>query len=180
MHLGARLQAKGLLAQTEDIFFLSVEEVETILMGSESHDKRDVITQRRAIYEKYKTYSPLPEMSNTEMREDFLLAGTAVSGGRITGRARVVSNPALSSLQQGEVLIAEYTDPGWMPLFSIAGAVVVEVGGMLSHTATLARELQKPAVFSVDGATRLIHDGQLITVDGWQGQIHLHSEETPL
>jgi len=178
VHLGHRLHADGTLYEKEDIFFLSVDEISEVLTGGPiSESYRDAIRKRRATYAEGQT-SGLPE-TDEEMaeKESDILSGTAVSGGRVTGHARVVHNPASALLQQGEILITEYTDPGWTPLFLIAGAVVTEVGGMLSHTATLVRELNKPGVFAVDGATRLIYDGQLITVDGWRGRVYLHAGE---
>lgn len=177
VHLGNRLHANGLLDQKEDIFFLSVNEIPKVLTDRSIGAKyRDSIRERRAIHAEYETRD-LSATGEVTVEEGSVLSGTAVSGGRVTGRARVVLNPALASLRQGDILITEYTDPGWTPLFLIADAIVTEVGGMLSHTATLARELNKPAVFSVAGATRLIHNGQLITVDGWRGQVHLHAGE---
>jgi pyruvate,water dikinase len=178
--LGARLHTDGLVAQEEDIFFLSLDEVREVLADRPTgRNYRDSISKRRAIYADYEAHRSSPT-SEVVAEGGSTLSGTPVSGGRVTGRARIVLYPSLSSLQQGEIIVTESTDPGWMPLFLVAGAIVTEIGGMLSHTATLARELNKPAVFSVVGATRLIRDGQLITVDGGQGQVYIHTEEALL
>ncbi|MFO0000918.1 MAG: PEP-utilizing enzyme [bacterium] len=72
-------------------------------------------------------------------------------------------------LQPGDILVARTTDPGWTPLFLRAGAVVLELGGMLSHAAVVARELGVPAVVNVEGACSRLHDGQVVLVDGSRG-----------
>jgi len=76
----------------------------------------------------------------------------------------------LKVLEQGDVLVIPYSDVGWTPLFTRAGAVVAESGGLLSHSSIVAREYGIPAVVSVQGACQL-KDGTLVTVDGYRGEI---------
>jgi pyruvate,water dikinase len=174
--LGTGLQATGVLEREEHVFFLSIDEIqEWMVAGTMGQDYRERVRRRRKAYEQSRGRAK----ANRDAAEASpVLSGTAISDGCITGRACIVSDPALASLQRGEILVTEHTDPGWLPLFLIAGAIVTEIGGMLSHTATLARELHKPAVFSVADATRLIHHGQLITVDGARGLVYLSQEAT--
>ena len=73
----------------------------------------------------------------------------------------------------GEILVARATDPGWTPLFLKAGGVIMELGGMLSHGAVVAREYGLPAVVNIEGATRRLEDGQLVTIDGQHGVVWL-------
>ena len=72
--------------------------------------------------------------------------------------------------------MAPLTNPIWTPLFAVAGGVVHGVGGILSHGAIVARENGIPAVMSVPGATKNLKDGQMITVDGKNGQISIIQE----
>ncbi|HMY18837.1 MAG TPA: PEP-utilizing enzyme, partial [Polyangium sp.] len=97
------------------------------------------------------------------------LAGTAVSGGLYEGVARVVHDPATEDLGAGEILVARFTDPGWTPLFGHAGALVMEVGGQMTHGSVIAREIGIPAVVAVEGATQKIRSGARIRVDGERG-----------
>ncbi|MAY80997.1 MAG: hypothetical protein CL930_09465 [Deltaproteobacteria bacterium] len=100
------------------------------------------------------------------------LQGTGTSPGVVTGTVRVLRSPGdAGRLQPGDILVARATDPGWTPLFLKVGAVVVELGGMLSHGAVVAREYGLPAVVNVAGATTVLKDGQLVTVDGKQGVV---------
>ena len=89
------------------------------------------------------------------------------------GRARVVVDPSLlvAPIGPDEVLVARTTDPSWVTLFLTAGALVIDVGGVLSHGAIIARALGIPCVIgTVDGTTR-IPDGTCITVDGTTGTV---------
>ena len=74
-------------------------------------------------------------------------------------------------VQPGEVLVAPSTDPGWTPLFLTAGALVMEMGGMMSHGAVVAREYGIPAVVGVPDATSRIATGDHVTVDGSAGTV---------
>ena len=69
--------------------------------------------------------------------------------------------------------MAPLTSPVWTPLFAIASGVVTEVGSNLSHGAIVAREYGIPAVMSVAGATKLVQEGQMMTVDGSKGIVYL-------
>ena len=87
---------------------------------------------------------------------------------------RILKSPEEADrLQPGDVLVASATDPGWTPLFLVAGAVVLELGSMLSHGAVLAREYGLPAVVNVPDVLRHLEEGQKITVDGTRGAVWL-------
>ncbi|MFF3063642.1 PEP/pyruvate-binding domain-containing protein [Oerskovia sp. NPDC057915] len=103
-----------------------------------------------------------------------LLRGTAGSTGMATGPARVVRGPDdFSRVRPGDVLVCPFTDPAWTPLLRITAGVVTETGGVLSHAAIVARERRIPAVLGVVGATGLIVDGSVVTVDGEAGTVTL-------
>jgi pyruvate,water dikinase len=105
------------------------------------------------------------------------LTGAGVSSGRARGTARVIRHPSEGArLQPGDILVAPSTDPGWTPLFLRASAVVMEVGGYLSHGAIVAREYGLPAVVNVAGALTAIEDGQTLAVDGDTGEVLIPPE----
>jgi pyruvate,water dikinase len=76
-------------------------------------------------------------------------------------------------LQEGDILITAFTDPSWTPLFVSIKGLVTEVGGLMTHGAVIAREYGIPAVVGVEGATKLIKDGQQIRVHGTEGYIEI-------
>ena len=106
------------------------------------------------------------------------LVGVAVSPGSVTGPVKVLRHPREKPIDEGDVLVAYTTDPGWTPLFVNAAAVVLEVGGILQHGAVIAREYGKPCVAGVDRVMTRLRDGQRVEVDGTAGVIRLVAEPT--
>ena len=97
--------------------------------------------------------------------------GNPVSPGVVEGVVRVIEDPQRESLLPGEILVAEFTDPGWTPLFINAAGLVMEVGGALAHGSVVAREYGIPAVVGCTGATSRLANGQRVTVDGSKGTV---------
>ncbi len=103
-----------------------------------------------------------------------VLTGNVGSGGVVTAKARVLHSPAdFAAFEPGEVLVAAITTPAYTPLFAMAAGVVTDIGGVLSHGSIVAREYGIPAVLGTGSATRLIHTGDEITVDGAAGKVFL-------
>ena len=108
---------------------------------------------------------------------DVKVLGVSVGEGPVRGTARIIPSAEAGlarDIEVGDVLVAPFTDAPWTPLFVVAGAVVVETGGVLSHAATVAREFGIPAVVMVKDATRLIHDGDDVTVDAAAGTVTIN------
>lgn len=103
-----------------------------------------------------------------------VLKGVGTSGGLVRAPACVVFGPEdFGKLKTGDVLVTVTTTPAWTPLFARASAVVTDIGGPLSHSSIVAREYGIPAVMAARSATRAIHAGQMITVDGGAGAVTL-------
>ncbi len=120
------------------------------------------------------------EMSpaNTSNREMNKAKGLPGSAGVARGTARVIHSLAEAGrLQPGDVLVTVSTEPPWTPLFATASAVVTDSGGVLSHSAAVAREYRIPAVVGTGNATTTFKDGQLIEVDGNAGIVRVVVEE---
>ncbi|MCI0395829.1 MAG: hypothetical protein L0332_35325 [Chloroflexi bacterium] len=184
--LGRRWVERGWLADPDDFFFLTRPEIEAILQAGDPAraglELPAIVAGRRAAYA-YWLGVTAPEVLGPDGRpvagsapaggED-MLAGVAASAGRVQGAARVILSPReATTIQPGEILVTRATDPGWTPVFSVIGGLVLEVGGQLSHGAIVAREYGLPAVVNVPEATRRIQDGQVITVDGTAGKVYL-------
>ena len=99
------------------------------------------------------------------------LKGIGASPGIVVGRARVIHNPANAKIEQGEVLIAEYTDPGWIMLFPSSSGILVERGSLLSHSAIVSRELGIPAVVGITNLINTVETGDLVRLDGTTGEV---------
>jgi pyruvate,water dikinase len=178
-----RLVRAGVLREPEDIEYLTFQELRDVVRTN--HVDRQLIRRRREEHRSHRALStPRVLTSDGEVlsgsfRRDDLpsgaLAGLAVSGGTVEGRARVVLDMARADVEPGDILVTAYTDPSWSPVFVVAAALVTEVGGLMTHGAVIAREYGLPAVVGVEGATQRIRDRQRIRVDGTNGYVELLS-----
>jgi pyruvate,water dikinase len=110
-------------------------------------------------------------VTRPQATDDTTLQGDPVSPGVVEGVVRVVLDPRSARLEPGEILVCPGTDPSWTPLFLAAGGLVMEVGGMMTHGAVVAREYGLPAVVGVHEATRRLRTGQRVRVDGSSGHV---------
>lgn len=181
LEAGAFLSEAQVIQAPDDIWFLDLNEIRKAVKQVNTGRKEQLqtlIAKRKSLREKYANMSPPPVVTSDGESIQYVddrvippnsLAGTTVSGGIYEGTARVVHDPAREELGAGEVLVTRFTDPGWTPLFGHAGALVMEVGGQMTHGSVIARELGIPAVVAVDGATAKIRSGDRIRVDGEGG-----------
>jgi phosphoenolpyruvate synthase/pyruvate phosphate dikinase len=180
---GRRLVARGVLDEAGDVFWFSLSELVSVLDGTFPGDIRATVEERKRQHAFNQALTPPRVMTSegevvTGVRADLelpegALQGTPVSAGVAEGYARIVRRPEDAQLQPGDVLVAPFTDPGWTPLFHAATALVMEVGGMMTHGAVVAREYGIPAVVGVDRAMELIPDGAYIRVDGTRGCVQI-------
>jgi pyruvate,water dikinase len=111
--------------------------------------------------------------------QDDAIAGVPGSPGLHSGPARLIREESdFSRLRPGDVLVCPITSPAWSLLFAQAGAVVTDGGGVLAHAAVIAREYSIRAVLATGDATRRLHDGEIVTVDGTAGLVRSHAGGT--
>jgi phosphoenolpyruvate synthase/pyruvate phosphate dikinase len=104
--------------------------------------------------------------------------GTACSSGIVEGPVCVLrSLEHAPKVKPGSILVLEYSNPGWTPVYTVAAGLVTEEGGLLSHGSIIARERGLPAVIQVRDATRLLHDGQRVRIDGDRGSVLVLDED---
>ncbi len=101
------------------------------------------------------------------------LKGIGASPGIVTGKARVIYNPTNAKIKEGEILVAEFTDPGWIMLFPSSSAILVERGSLLSHSAIVSRELGIPAVVGISGLMNSIKTGDTVKMNGVTGEVEI-------
>jgi len=113
--------------------------------------------------------------SSEAPHEDNLLRGLAASGGVYEGPARRVSGPSeFDRIQQGDVLVTESTTEAFNILLPLLGAIVTDAGGLLSHSAIVAREYGIPGVVGTRTGTDRIPDGTRVRVDGDAGEVTVY------
>jgi pyruvate,water dikinase len=179
LEVGKRMVARGVLETPDDFFFLSIPELERFAEGKldAAWIREHVSLRRREFAQHMRASPPLVVRSDGKPAgkppaAGEVLRGTPVSWGTARGPARILMDPSDGALlHKGEILVAPFTDPGWTPLFLTAGGLVMEIGGVMSHGAVVAREYGLPAVVGVREATRLLRDGELVEVDGGTGEV---------
>jgi pyruvate,water dikinase len=176
-----RLVQAQVLRETEDIFYLTFQELHDVVNTNQVDDQ--LISQRKGAFRAYQALTPPRVLTSDgeviagDYRRDDVpagaLVGVAVSAGTVEGRARVILDMAQGDLEAGDILVTAYTDPSWTPVFVAINGLVTEVGGRMTHGAVIAREYGLPAVVGVEGATRLIRDRQPIRVNGTDGYVEI-------
>ena len=184
LHLGDLLVAQGACDARDDIFFLTVQD-RADLVSRKSRDWRGLIRERRAerdrnaaieVPDTIRDWETATAGSRSSHQSDGTesLFGLPISEGSMTGPVRLLrSLTDWSTVKPGDIIVAPVIDPGMAPLFGIAGGLIVEMGGTLSHGAIIAREYGLPAVANVQGAMSRLQEGQRVRLDAASGTIHV-------
>ena len=176
-----QLVQSGVIHEVDDIYYLTFEELHEVVRTKKLN--YELIHKQKNDYKLYEKLTP-PRIMTSDgeiitgkyKRENLpvdAIAGLPVSSGLVEGRARVILNMEDANLEEGDILVTAFTDPGWTPLFVSIKGLVTEVGGLMTHGAVIAREYGLPAVVGVENATKLIKDGQRIRVHGTEGYIEM-------
>ncbi|MEK3982853.1 phosphoenolpyruvate synthase [Paenibacillus sp. FSL K6-3166] len=176
-----QLVQTSVIHEKEDIFYLTFEELHEVVRTNKLDDQ--IISKRKDDYNFFEKLTPPRVITSDgeiitgkykqENLPDKAIIGLPVSTGVIEGRARVILNMEEADLEDGDILVTAFTDPGWTSLFVSIKGLVTEVGGLMTHGAVIAREYGLPAVVGVENATKLIKDGQQIRVNGTEGYIEI-------
>ena len=178
--------AKEIQVSDADVFWLTLEELFSLAEGRSIFNVNDVVTRR----EKAKSFMSidLPQSFSFEklkkiingeaINQEMVLQGSNLSSGICRGRIHIVIDPQSENLDcwdEDTILVAEATDPSWTALFARSKGIIVSRGGVLSHCAIVAREMGRPAVGEILGATHLFKEGEYVWVDGTHGLIRRES-----
>lgn len=187
---GKQLAAAGLLDDPNDAFYLEIQELLSLSEGRLTcWDLRALTALRKAQFERWRR-EPVDERfvtrgvyiagqsyrNPTVVKESDpdLLRGMGACPGRIKNKVRVIHSPDEDMHLDKQILVCEKTDPGWVPLFPSACALLVERGSMLSHSAIVAREMGIPCVVGVRDLLKRVKDGDVVEMDGGAGTIRLN------
>ncbi len=171
--IGRRLAARQKLPAEGDVFFLEWDEIKALWSGDRpAASVRRVIAQRKGRFAHGRRSQARPPALHPTRADTLELSGEACSPGVAVGRARLVhSLGELERVAAGDILVCSQLRPAWSQVFARAGGAVIELGSMLSHGSTLAREYGIPAVINVAGVTALVRDGDSVMVDGYLGRV---------
>jgi pyruvate,water dikinase len=188
LRIGEALASSGVIAEPDDVFFLTRDEAVSALSDPGTAPIPDVAARRAKREEQARLVPPLfvgrlhpllkrlwaamPRMFGAVPSDTALVSGVPASPGRASGPVRVVRGPEqFDAFQPGEVLVAPLTAPAWTPLFTRAAGVVTDVGSAAAHASIIAREYGIPAVVGCGDATARLKTGMRVTVDGSTGNV---------
>lgn len=183
--VGQCMALTGELEDPEDIFFLTADEI----TGGNIQAAAERVSERR---ERHTTYRDLELPSSWVGRAQPIAAeaapeevptiihGTGASPGIVEGPVRLVLDPADTEFEQGDILVGHTTDPSWAAVLFLSSALVVDIGGTLSHAAVVAREIGVPCVVNTRTGTQVLRTGDWCRVDGTSGSVEIleRSRET--
>ncbi|HKE62751.1 MAG TPA: PEP-utilizing enzyme, partial [Nitrospira sp.] len=182
LRAGELLVERGLFTVREDIFYLTLSEQEQLASGVPRDWILVVQTRRKAreywlalhVPDTIRNWDDAVRTAHDQNlpTSDQTLRGLPISTGVVSGPVRFVRTAKdWSKVQAGDIIVAPVIDPGMAPLFGIAGGLIVEMGGALSHGAIIAREYGLPAVVNVHRAMSIMVEGERLTLNAVQGEI---------
>lgn len=192
-YIGKRFYEEDILEFDRDIFFLSKEEIFAYIEGrSVTSDLKSLVAVRKEEYERFQqmltpserigTYGAVYQSNDFYSKSkveisDGDLKGIGCCPGHVKAKARVVLDPSEVDSLGGDILVTTSTDPGWVTLFPSAGAIIVERGSLLSHSAIVSREMGIPCIVGVTGLMARIKTGDWLEMDGSTGEIKILAED---
>jgi len=190
--MGRRLAAEHLLDAPDDVFYLGLEELWDYVKGTAlTTNLRDLAALRRKEFDEYRANPTIDERFETfgmayhrnrfrsrsgaaaASAADGSLTGIACSPGIVTGLVKVLRSPNDDLRLNGEILVADRTDPGWVPLYPSISGLLIERGSILSHSAIVAREMGIPTIVGIRGLTQLVKSDDVVKMDGSTGTVEL-------
>jgi pyruvate,water dikinase len=182
--LGRELVRAGKLDSVDDTFYFTTAE----LRGPLPKNARELVAFRRQRREEYRALDipvsfvgmPVPiEVNDTAGTDDQGVRGMPAGPGIVEGTVRVVLDADGDDvLDDGEVLVCKFVDPGWTALVSLAGALVTDIGSPASHGAIVARELGISCVVGTGNGTKVLRTGDVVRVDGSTGEVAVLARST--
>jgi pyruvate,water dikinase len=186
LKIGSIFTSQGIIAAPDKIFFFYKDEIRKIIEGKLNNNELKIlsidINGREKDFKLNEDTIPPKFILNFREFDDLpqhapnstILSGTPASQGIVTASVRILKDiEEIPNIRRGEIIVVPRTDPGWTPAFSKIGGLITETGGVLSHGAVISREYGIPAVTNVQHASKILKSGQIIILNGFNGQIKI-------
>ena len=192
LELGKNFAYENIIETQRDIFYLTKEEIFNYVRGtSVDVDLKTLIKNRKIEFQNFETKHPADRFSTygtvykandytsreTKISEKGDLSGIGACAGRVRAKVKIVKSVVQSEGLEGCIMVAERTDPGWVPLFPISKGILVERGSILSHSAIVAREMGIPAIVGINNLLSTLKNGDEVEMDGSAGTIRIIKDE---
>jgi len=198
LRVARKMVKDGLLDNPEDIMFLEYEQLRRYVASPSTYDGRSLLAKAKKEVERAQQVHPRPWVGTVTQWNMYAepyhglwgyperfergsgegikgeIKGLAASAGTIEGKAHVVHSPAeFDTVKKGEIMVCIMTNPAWAVVFSKIAGIVTDTGGVLSHSAIVAREFMIPGVVGTSNATREIKTGDTVRVNGNTGVVEI-------
>ena len=184
--IGKKFNELGVLKNREDVFYLEVDEIINYINNNpKDKDLIKLVDIRKKQYREYENkeledvfytygYSISSKFTKISDKNKDTLIGQGCSSGIVKGKVKIMKSFSLPKKGIYDIIVTKHTDPGWTPLFGLCKGIIVEHGGLLSHAAIISRELNLPCIIGLKNATKTFKDGQIITINGFTGEVKIH------
>lgn len=189
LELGKNFAYENIIENKRDIFYLTKEEIFNYVSGTSFiTDLKTLIVNRKKEFTDFENKNPSDRFStygivysankykdNSEKQnlENSDLSGIGACAGIVRAKVKIVKSISEASNLEGCILVAQRTDPGWVPLFPISKGILVERGSILSHSAIVAREMGIPAIVGINNLLSILKDGDEVEMNGSTGEIRI-------
>ena len=192
LELGKNFAYENIIENQRDIFYLTKEEIFNYVRGTTVDvDLKTLIKNRKIEFQDFETKHPADRFSTygtvykandytsreTKTAGKGDLSGIGACAGIVRAKVKIVKSVVQSEGLEGCIMVAERTDPGWVPLFPISKGILVERGSILSHSAIVAREMGIPAIVGINNLLSTLKDGDEVEMDGSAGTIRIIKDE---
>jgi phosphoenolpyruvate synthase/pyruvate phosphate dikinase len=185
--LGNRFTEQGLIDSPADIHYLAEKEVGAWIQGHLSRTEiQKRIAEQKEIFNGFEKIQNMPErihevdghldMEIYQSEASDQLVGIPCCAGVVKGRVQVLRKPSDVKSLNGDILVTQSTDPGWITIFQSASAILVERGSTLSHAAIVSREMGIPCIVGIKGITNTLKTSDVVEMNGSTGEIIQHGQ----
>ena len=190
---GENFAYENIIENKRDIFYLTKDEIFNYVRGtSVDVDLKTVIKNRKEEFKKFEDKHPADRFSTygvvycansfcsdccakteDENTGERSLSGIGACAGVVRAKVKIVRSVEQSEGLENHIMVAERTDPGWVPLFPISKGILVERGSILSHSAIVAREMGIPAIVGINNLLSTLNDDDEVEMNGSTGEIRI-------
>lgn len=181
LKIGQILKNEGKIESPDDVFYLHISDLRSASCLCFLVEQRK---KQADFYKQVPNYSRLvfdKRIVNREgqiehsqiLHKKDMLFGIGTSWGKVTGEVLVIDEPEDTIDTRGKILVTKSTDPGWVLLIQNSIGIIAEKGSLLSHTAIISRELEKPAVVNVKDCTAILKTGDVVLLDADTGTVSI-------